>query len=280
MIKISKFKEKLELKNSGELTFFFLGAGSAFSKKLYQNNLIIIKGDTHILVDCGTKCPIALYNYKSSVIEIENYLITHSHADHSGGLEEVALVNRYVAKKKPNIIILKEYENILWENSLKGGCAYNECNNGKELTFKDLFNPFYPEKIKNKERDMYKLNFKNIDLTFFKTNHIPDSALNWREAFISCGIVIDERIIFTSDTKYDPELINLLTDKFKNIEFIFHDCQLYEGGVHASINELKKLPEEIKRKTYLMHYQDNFEDIKPEEIGFAGFVKEGYYYKF
>jgi hypothetical protein len=45
------------------------------------------------------------------------------------------------------------------------------------------------------------------------------------------------------------------------VEVIFHDCQFYTGGVHTSLDELITLPEEIRRKTYLVHYGDNFKDF-------------------
>ncbi|MGC8766060.1 MAG: MBL fold metallo-hydrolase, partial [Brevinematia bacterium] len=95
-MEILEFKDKkLSLKNDGYLSLFFIGVGSAFTKKHYQTNLLIIKGDKHLLIDCRTKCPQGLYNIGLSVTDIENYLITHSHADHIGGLEEVGLINRY-----------------------------------------------------------------------------------------------------------------------------------------------------------------------------------------
>jgi len=50
----------LALTNGGELELTFIGSGSAFSKVFYQNNLLIVKGDSHLLVDCGTRAPEAL----------------------------------------------------------------------------------------------------------------------------------------------------------------------------------------------------------------------------
>ena len=43
-MKVSKVQGKLELKNSGGLSLFFIGAGSAFSKVNFQNNVLFIKG--------------------------------------------------------------------------------------------------------------------------------------------------------------------------------------------------------------------------------------------
>ena len=50
----------LELKNSGRLSVFFIGTGSAFSKRYFQTNVLVVKGEDHLLIDCGTLCPYAL----------------------------------------------------------------------------------------------------------------------------------------------------------------------------------------------------------------------------
>ena len=54
---IREFDGELKLQNDGKLSLFFLGIGSAFSKLHYQNNLLVIKGDDALLIDCGTVCP-------------------------------------------------------------------------------------------------------------------------------------------------------------------------------------------------------------------------------
>src|SRR5208337_895446 len=92
-------KNSLTLTNSGKLSLFFIGVGSAFTKRLFQTNLLIVKGDDHILVDCGTKCSQALFGLGVNLSDIGTFLITHSHADHIGGLEESALMGRYLTKK-------------------------------------------------------------------------------------------------------------------------------------------------------------------------------------
>lgn len=276
---IRELNVELKLQNEGKLSLFFLGVGNAFSKRHYQNNLLVIKGSDSLLIDCGTICSTAFYNYKSSIGNVHNFMITHSHADHIGGLEEAILIGRYVTKIKPNIIITDEYKTRLWENSLKGGNAWGECNEGRILEFEDYFEQVRPELISETPRPLYQAKIGSIDIKLFRTKHMPDNALSWEDSFFSYGVVIDERILFPSDTRFDLDMISWLYNKYP-IEAIFHDCQFYSGGVHASYDELKQLPQEIKSKMYLCHYADNYERFTPKNDGFADFVQEGCYYDF
>lgn len=274
-------KNKLELSNSGQLSLFWVGVGSAFVKRNYQNNLLIVKGNDHLLVDCGTKCPQALYELGLNITDIKNFLITHSHADHIGGLEEVALMGRYFSKRKPNMIINETYQHILWDMSLRGGCAFSEEVSGQVLSFGDFFNITRPRWLENYPRETLEADCGGINIKMFRTKHVPDSSDSWENSFWSCGLVIDDRVLFTSDTRYDPELI-LSYDRLFNFEAIFHDCQFFTGGVHAGLEEIKDLPEDIKAKTWLMHYGDNWEDYleKVTKYGFADLVQQWKYYDF
>jgi len=124
------------LTNDGELSLFFIGVGSAFSKNLNQTNALIVKGDDHLLIDCGTRCSQSLHEYGIPITGVQNFLITHSHADHIGGLEEVHLHGRYVQNKKPNMVIAPEYEQLLWSQSLRGGSEMSEsCLNRRRSNF-------------------------------------------------------------------------------------------------------------------------------------------------
>ncbi len=277
-MKITKFKSKINLTNNGNLQAFFIGTGSAFSKVNFQNNVLLIKGNDHILIDCGNICPYALSTYNTPISEIKNVLITHSHADHIGGLEEMALAGRYISKTKPKIIITDEYKELLWNESLKGGCSYGEQSiHGKFMTFDDYFEQQKPKELTTTPRPMYKANVGSIKLTIFRTNHIPSGQDNWKDCFYSTGVLVDDRVLFTSDTKFDKDLLNYMTSQY-NIDYIFHDCQFFDGGVHAGYNELKSLDTKIKNKIILCHYGDDFKKISPQKDGFIGFAKKGVYY--
>jgi ribonuclease BN (tRNA processing enzyme) len=265
----------LKLTSDGSLVLHFIGTGSAFTKKNYQNNLVLVKKDSHLVVDFGTKASQGLFEKGIKVADIDGYLITHVHADHIGSLEEAALIGRYFTKKRPDLIIPDILEKPLWEHSLKGGLAYNEK---PALKLADLFNVIYPKEVKKFGRPAYKIAYKGFDLVIFKTNHIPGTATLEQAAWAS-GIIIDKRILFTADTKFDLEMLETF-DKAFNLELFIHDCQFFTGGVHASLEELKALPEHFKKRMLLTHYADNWEQFHPEQDGFLGFTKPDLYYIF
>ena len=75
-------------------------------------------------------------------------------------------------------------------------------------------------------------------------------------------------------------------------EVMFHDCQMFQGGVHASYRELMTLPEEVRSKTYLYHYNDNWDNPEtwvensdsftgdPVKDGFLGWADQQVAYDF
>ncbi len=273
--------ELKSLKNSGELEFVFIGVGTAFSPLLYNNNMIIIKGNNHVVVDFGFTAPIAYSKFINlSPLEIENILLTHCHADHIGGVEYLALYNRYVGtqafgKSKIKLITTKVLEKILWEESLRGGLQWNEFYCHKKMDLSEYFDIKFAEEIEHSTRLKYFIKFDNIDIELFQTNHIPDTAQTFEDNFTSYGLFIDNRILYTSDTKFDLELINEYGNR---AEYIFHDCSFTNNPVHASLEELKQLPEEIKRKLILMHYSENGMDQDFSE--FCGLAMPGLRYRF
>jgi ribonuclease BN (tRNA processing enzyme) len=272
---------EFSLSNEGDLELFFVGVGSAFTKRQYQTNLLIVKGNDHLLIDCGSRCPQAFDELGVQIPEVKNFLITHSHADHIGGLEEVALMGRYFNKRKPNMVINETYQQILWDMSLRGGASFNEIDVGTTLSFEDYFDVIRPQSLDGFPRETLGAKVGKIDIKMMRTKHTPDTSIDWRNSFWSCGAVIDDRILFTSDTLYDVDLIDDYEKKF-NFEAIFHDCQFFTGGVHASLEELSQLPADYKKKTFLTHYGDNWEDFVDtvEQYGFAGLAKQHVYYNF
>jgi len=270
----------LALRNEGALEIVFLGTGTAFARQLFQTNFLIIKGDEHILVDFGMTGPSALAAVGLSAMDISTILPTHSHADHIGGLEYLTLVNRYMAVpngiQKLNIIVTDEYRAVLWDMSLRGGLEYNEQDSeGRRLSFDDLYVTMTPDLISSEPRSVFRINVKGITLELFSTNHIPGEAEGPKEAFITYGLLIDDKVFFSGDTKFDQDLIDLYSSRSA---VMFHDASKTPNKVHAWIEDLRGLSEEVRKKMYLVHYQDDVTDEDAAE--FAGLARQGVRYIF
>ncbi len=265
-----------KLTNDGDLSLYFVGTGSAFTKTLGPNNLLVVKGEDHLLIDCGAKCPQYLHNAGLSIAEIDNFLITHSHADHVGGLEEVQLFGRYISRKKPSMVINEEYQQILWDQSLRGG---SEMSEGTPLKFEDLWSIIRPKQCSQYPRETWQANVGGINVKMPRTKHIPNDAVSWEDSFWSVAVIIDDRVLFTSDTRFDPDLIEVFDQMFQ-FDLIFHDCQFFAGGVHASLQELDTLPRHLKQKIILMHFGDNWRDFEQDalDMGFYSLAKERHTY--
>jgi len=255
----------------------FAGVGSAFAKRNHHTSLIVVKNGKSLIVDIGTNIPNALHQKGIKLTDFDYYHFTHSHGDHIGGAEELLFAGRYINKQKPKVIITDHYQDILWEKSLKGGMEYSEAG---LLKFSDFVEPIRPEWVKVKPREMYEINLDGLNLKLFRTAHIPGFVSGWEAAFWSNGLVIDDQILFSGDSRFDPLLFKDVYDANKHMH-IFHDCQLFApGSVHATIDELDTLSDDIKAKMSLVHYGDTFESHNPENRGFFGFAKAWDIYDF
>ncbi len=274
-----KWPRPLSLRNQGELSLFFVGCGSAFARSNYQNNLLIIHGNDHVMVDCGTRTPQALDQLGLRVIDIRNWLITHSHADHIGGLEEVMLMNRYGGGPgKPTVAITAGYQRLLWGRSLRGGAEMNETRDG--LSFEDFWQVKRPKRIRGLPRNAALVRFGAIELLLFRTRHLPEHALDWRDSFYSVGMIINQRVLFTGDTQFDPQLLHIFQELY-DIDTIFHDVQFFRGGIHAPLDDLLTLPQSTRNKIILMHYPDNWKNHqqRAEQAGMS-FARQHCFYNF
>ena len=268
----------------------FIGVGSAFSKRWRQSNILVIQGDHHVLIDCGTQGPLALNDVGLSVRDVNCYLPTHSHADHIGGFEEIMLLNRYGQPSiQPKLMILRDYQDLLWSKSLSGGAEYCEVAQGRSLQITDFFDILRPNPMEIHGEKCWTIQYGPIELIITRTRHFPDSAVNVDESQWCSGVFINKKVWISGDTMFDREYPERFSEE---AEVMFHDCQLFQGGVHASYQELMSLPREVRKKMYLYHFGDNWDAPEtwvqnadkftgdPLQDGFLGWTQQQMAYDF
>lgn len=267
----------------------FAGVGGAFcGPDQWQTNAVLTMDDGDkrcLLIDCGSDARFSVPSLGVGVSDIGGVYITHLHADHVGGLEWLAFstyFNPHLRRGgRPKLFCDATLMRRLWDNTLCGGLDSIE---GKVMNLTDYFDcqPIYANKS---------FMWGDAELTPVQTVHIM-AGYQIVHSFglmmvigkpgagqASCrdAPLVDARrkIFFTSDTQFCPHQIRYFYDR---ADLIFHDCETspFKSGVHAHFDDLCTLPDAVKAKMWLMHYQwVEGEDLveRARDSGFAGFVR-------
>lgn len=225
-----------------------LGTGDAFSKNYYNNNGLLLAGHKTLLIDCGSTLPLALRHAGKSPSDVDATLITHIHKDHVGGLEALANDYKQNTQRKMPLLLCATLVQPLWEYLSKKELTGVSCPRSLEEMFDlTVLRPDIPFSFSSE-----------LTLMLIRTPHIPGSD--------SYSLLLNDEIFYSADMTFQPELLIKLVRK-QGVRMILHDCQLTGAGqVHTTLQELMKLPEDVRRLIYLMHYSDQ----KPEFEGATG----------
>jgi ribonuclease BN (tRNA processing enzyme) len=243
----------------------FLGSGSAFTvgNDNYQSNILIMdENKNRLLIDCGSDIRFSLYDLEMSYKEITDIYISHLHADHVGGLEYIAFGRKFDPHcTNPTLYLSKDVAQELWENSLSAGLrsVQNDL-----MTIDDYFNVQLISQTKSS------FQWQGIHFELVKVTHI-DNGFYVMPCYGLFFQINGINVFFTGDTQL---CLLQLQSYYEKADIIFQDCELSvtPTTVHATFEELKKLPLEIKNKMWLYGYQPMLlPDYK--EHGFLGFVK-------
>ena len=248
-----------------------LGTGSAFCLDNYQSNFLI-ENETEngevkrMLFDCGGDIRWALKEQGLSALDIDAVYISHLHADHIGGLECLAFVNYFVKTVKtgfrPTLYANKNVMKDIWKHALQGGLSTLQNMSATLNTF------FRALPVSNNKV----FHFNGIEYKPIQTIHVVGDA-----SFVhSYGLKFEingTKVFITSDTQFAPTQI---IDFIRDSDVVFHDCETspFASGVHAHYKKLIELPEDVKAKMWLYHYQEMaMPDAQAD--GFRGFVQKG-----
>lgn len=239
-----------------------IGTGSAFAKRYYNNNALVFTRGFTLLIDCGVTAPRALTELNFSYPDIDAILITHIHADHVGGLEELAFQLLYIYKRRIKLLVPTPLVHPLWEHSLKGGLE------NKAEGFHRLEDYFDVVEIPIHTRTTL---HPDLTIELLPTEHIPEKP--------SFGLLLNEKLYYSADARFNPDILLDIHER-RGCDYILHDCQLNGPGmVHAALPELLTLPPDIQRKVWLMHYGDNMTEFIGK-TGFMRFIEQMKIYEF
>lgn len=254
------------------MKLLFLGSGSAFTvgtNNFHSNMLLINDQNEKLLIDCGSDARFSLFKQGYTYRDINNVYISHLHADHAGGLEWLAFSRKFDGdfNNKPTLYICQELVEDLWNKTLSGGLSSLQ---GEFSRLNSYFN-VHPVPCNGS------FHWSDIEFRIVQTVHIVN-AFSFMQSFGLLFEINGIKIFITTDTQFAP---NQLLDFYKMSDIIFHDCEIIPvmSGVHAHYSELSRLPEEIKAKMWLYHY--NPEPL-PDAVGdgFRGFVEPGQIFDF
>jgi ribonuclease BN (tRNA processing enzyme) len=249
----------------------FLGTGSAFTvgSNNYHSNMILENDHSQkLLIDCGSDARLSLNELNLCYRDITDVYISHLHADHAGGLEWLAFTTKFDQRcEKPNLFICERLVNELWNNVLSGGLNSLQ---GQAASLSTFFNVHAIE-----ENGSFYWHKQEIRL--LQTLHVMSGFAilpSYGLIFKSNGL----NVLITTDMLFSP--INM-HDFYEMADIIFHDCETNDtkSGVHSHFNELITLPDHIKQKMWLYHYQPG---CLPDAVkhGFRGFVRKGQCFDF
>jgi glyoxylase-like metal-dependent hydrolase (beta-lactamase superfamily II) len=219
---------------------FPIGVGTAFGRRFFNTNLIV-QFDNHafLLVDCGVTASRSLEAIGISIMDVRHLFVSHLHADHIGGIEELALKTRLIRNTKVNLYVHERLVDGLWQ-SLRGGIEYTQLG---RLGMDDYFNV-------TTYRDSFVL--QGTAFSSQATQHVPGMH--------SFDLSFDG-LLLTGDTTFSTAYAIERAQAFGSV---VHDCSFNNvQKVHAYYRHLLD-HRQLFQQLYVIHYEDSVHLYKNE----------------
>ncbi|MBP6974726.1 MAG: MBL fold metallo-hydrolase [Candidatus Pacebacteria bacterium] len=288
-VHISSFGS-IPLTNDGsKVELYCLGHGAMLSPT--NTSYLAVIGKTSLLIDCGFTVPSALTRFGFSPASVSDLFITHTHGDHTGGLSKLLVQNRYcrdlVLGKKVSLWAPRIWAQNLWNHTLAGDLSSHDSDvtmldggtdNLKSLPSSEWYDIVLPwGQSSYAKRDVYLFEKGGLKVEAFRTMHTPARATSWSDSAWSTGLLINDSIWISSDTRFDAELVRAYAPR---ATMMIHDASpKSKDPVHASLDAISSFGINIKAKMWLSHLPHGFDDEASEEKvrskGFRGLALAG-----
>ncbi len=230
-----------------------LGVGDAFSDRYHAASFLLVFDGHYLAVDCPDRYRALLRQASEKsgrpieLADINDFLITHVHGDHMGGIEMIGFYKVYrEGGQRLKLHTTQEVRDVIWDERLKGSMGHlSDGEEVRERHFEDFYD-YRPLAWEGTNR----IGPFNVKIRRTK-HHVPTSAL-----LVEAG---GRKFGYSCDTAFDSELIDFL----EPADLIFHETNI--GPAHTDIEQLQRLPDHVKAKMRLIHYPDGF-DLGTSEI--------------
>lgn len=249
------------------LVIKFLGTGGAFTRYAvnYHNNAYVETDEGPVLIDCGTTAVQSMFELGVKPWDVAGVIISHTHADHAGGLEQLIWERVYTGPGGPSWLRTPIFSNPVIMDHL-GDMLRHPLEEFADQGGQSTGNGFL--RLVEAHGILRPFEVGGVRFTLHKTPHVVGPGVDKP----TYGVLVErggQQAYYSGDTVFRPEV----GDLFPDAGIIFHDCMFfpkYPGTVHTHYEELLTLPDDVRRRIVLMHYTAVPPGIDPVADGFRG----------
>jgi ribonuclease BN (tRNA processing enzyme) len=238
------------------ITLYPLGVGDAFTERFWFSTMILNVDGRELFIDAPAYIPKMLADnnrHGELQVTIDRYkelIITHMHADHVGGIEELSYFQYFTTDNPMKLYAPKWLLQDIWTH-LRPAMEESARGDGSLSSLDWFFNPVPMDNPHD---------FGGFTVEHRFTKHFPRTVAY----MFDFG---NFKVGYSADTGFDRGLIEWLD----RADVVLHECRFGPtdvlGGdlniLHTSIADLLTLPESFQKKTFLYHYADDTFDKDP-----------------